>query len=64
MSISLIFEVLLALFKFPTELGAFVRLISKSPEEKRQEILKKVQAESDALDQGGRPVWEDYTGSP
>lgn len=58
MSIALIIQVLLALFRFPTELSAFVRLISKSPEEKRQEILARIQAESDKIDQEGRPSWE------
>lgn len=59
MSVALIFEVLAALFKFPGELSAFIRLISKAPEEKRQEIMKKIEAESQAIDKGGRPVWDE-----
>lgn len=58
MSIALILQVLTALLRFPAELSAFIKLISKSPEEKRQEILKVIQAESDKLDQAGRPSWD------
>lgn len=63
-SLAVILEILLAVLKFPAELSAFVRLISKTPEQKRQEIMKRIQAESDALDKGGRPSWDDYTSSP
>lgn len=58
MSIALVLQVLVALLKFPAELGAFIRLISKSPEEKRQEIMKRIEAESQAIDNGGRPEWD------
>lgn len=58
MSLALILEVLVALLKFPKELSAFIRLISKSPEEKRQEILKTIEAESAAIDAGERPKWD------
>lgn len=58
MSFSLILSVLVALLKFPTELGAFIKLISKTPEEKRQEVMKAIQIESDAIDASGRPSWE------
>jgi hypothetical protein len=59
MSITLILEVLVALLKFPAELGALVKLLSKTPEEKRQEIVLQVDkwlADSAASD---RPKWED-----
>lgn len=58
MSVALILNVIMALLKFPAELGAFIKLVSKSPEEKRQEILKMIQAESDKLDKEGRPSWD------
>lgn len=58
MSLMAILEVLLAILKFPAELSAFVRLISKSPEEKRQEIMVQVNAWMDASASGERPEWE------
>lgn len=57
-SLSVILEVLLALLKFPGELSAFVRLISKSPEEKRQEIMTQVNAWMDDSASKDRPTWE------
>lgn len=58
MSIGVIFEIILGVLKFPGEISAFIRLISKSPEEKRQEILKNIGVESDKLDKEGRPTWD------
>lgn len=57
-SIALILEVLLALLKFPAELGSFVRLISKTPEEKRNEIMKQVDAWMSESQSSDRPKWE------
>ena len=55
---ALILQAIVAVLKFPAELSAFIRLISKSPEEKRQEILKTIEAESAAIDAGERPKWD------
>lgn len=57
-SLALILQAVVAALKFPAELSAFIRLVSKSPEEKRQEILKQIEAESAAIDAGGRPKWD------
>jgi len=59
MSFSLIIGVLNALLRFPAELSAFIRLISKSPEEKRQEIMKRIENESKHIDETGRPIWDE-----
>lgn len=58
MSFAVILEIILGVLKFPSEVSAFIRLISKSPEEKRQEILKNIEAESKKLDETGRPTWD------
>jgi hypothetical protein len=58
MTFAAILEILLAILKFPSELSAFVRLISKSPEEKRSEIMLQVNAWMDASASGERPKWE------
>lgn len=50
-------ELITLVLKFPSAILEVARLFQKTPEEKRQEILKRVMAESDALDKGGRPTW-------
>lgn len=55
MSFAVIFEVLLALLKFPAELSAFVKLISKSPAEKRQAIVADIEAQLQNFEDTGRP---------
>jgi hypothetical protein len=57
MSIGLILQVLLALLKFPKELSAFVRLLEKSPEQKRQEIQAQVSAWMKESAESERPKW-------
>lgn len=56
-TLSLLLSVLIAALKFPTELSAFIKLISASPEEKRQEILTQVNAWMDQSAAGDRPKW-------
>jgi hypothetical protein len=57
MSIGLILQVLLVLLKFPKELSAFVRLLEKSPEQKRQEIQAQVSAWMKESAESERPKW-------
>lgn len=51
-------ELLIAVLKFPGEVRAFVRLLQKAPEEKRQEIMQKIAKEQAAFEQGDRPKWD------
>lgn len=55
MSIGVILEILLAALKFPSEMSAFVKLISKSPAEKRQQIMADVEAQLKGFEDSGRP---------
>lgn len=55
MSIAAIFEIILAVLKFPSEMTAFVKLISKSPDEKRQAIMADIQAQLQGFEDTGRP---------
>ncbi len=55
MSIGIILEVLLALFKFPSELSAFVKLLSKTPEEKHDALMKTISDEAQKFSDTGRP---------
>lgn len=64
MGIAAWLELITLVLKFPSAVLELARLFQKTPEEKRQEILKRIQAESDALDKTGRPSWDDYPSSP
>jgi hypothetical protein len=55
---ALILEAVVAALKFPGELSAFIKLISKSPEEKRTEIMTQVRAWMDESASKDRPTWE------
>lgn len=58
MNIVLIFKAIAAALAFPTELAALIRLLEKTPEEKRQEVSNRIQAELEAVLAGGRPKWD------
>lgn len=55
MSISVILEVILALFKFPDAMASFAKLISKTPDQRRQEIVADIRGELDSFESTGRP---------
>lgn len=57
-TLALILEAVVAALKFPGELSAFIRLVSKSPAEKRQEIMLQVNAWMDESASKDRPTWE------
>ena len=57
-TLALILEALIALWKFPDAMSAFIKLISKAPEEKRQEILVQVNAWMEESASKDRPTWE------
>lgn len=56
MSLAVIFEIILGVLKFPSEVTALVRLLSKSPDEKRQAIMADIQAQSQSFEDTGRPT--------
>lgn len=55
MSIVLILQAIMAVLKFPGEMAAFLRLIEKTPEEKRADIAKQIQAMEAEFEETGRP---------
>lgn len=61
---TLILQAIIAVLKFPEEMGKFIKLVSKSPEEKRQEINHQVDAWLTESATGGpgeeveEPKWE------
>jgi hypothetical protein len=55
MSLAVILEIILGFLKFPSEVSAFIRLISKSPDQKRQEIVSDIQSQLKSFEETGRP---------
>lgn len=57
MSLTQIISLFIAILKAPGEIRALVLLLSKSPEEKRQEIAKKVDSWMKESAESDRPRW-------
>ncbi len=55
MSIALIFQAIIAVLKFPDAMSAFIKLVSKSDDQKRQEITAGVQKQLQDFEDTGRP---------
>lgn len=55
MTIGAILEIILGVLKFPGEVSALIRLLSKSPDEKRQEIMQSMQKQLDDFENTGHP---------
>lgn len=58
MTFGQIIQLFIAILKAPGEIRALVLLLSKSPEEKRQEIAKKVDLWMKESAESERPRWE------
>jgi hypothetical protein len=58
MSLTLIIQAVLAALRFPGEVIALVKLLSKSPAERQQEIMLQVNAWMDESSSSERPHWE------
>jgi hypothetical protein len=54
-----IIQLFIAILKAPAEIRALVLLLSKSPEEKRQEIAKKVNLWMKESAESDRPKWNE-----
>ncbi len=52
-----ILAVIKAALEFPGEVMGLVNLLRKTPEERRQEITKLIEAEADKVAKTGRPSW-------
>lgn len=58
MNLILIVQAIVAALRFPKELAALIRILEKTPEEKRQDISAKIQAQLDSVLSGGRHEWD------
>lgn len=67
-TLTLILQALIAVLKFPAEMSKFIKLVSKSPEEKRAEIVAQVDkwmedsATSDGDGEVEPPKWDGQSG--
>lgn len=58
MSLATIIELIFGLLKFPQEISALIRLLSKTPAEKHDQILKVIMDQQRYMEQTGRPPEE------
>lgn len=57
MSIAELLALITALAKFPSVILEFVKILQKTPEEKHEDLLKKIAEESIKFQETGRPTW-------
>lgn len=57
MGVAEIVALITALFKFPSIILEFVKLLQKTPQEKHEEILKRIADEAKKFEETGRPTW-------
>jgi len=43
---------------FPKEVAQLIKLLQKTPVQKKDEIMKKIQEEAKSLEAEGRPKWD------
>lgn len=55
MSITLIFQAIMAVLNFPAAMSAFIKLLSKTPDEKKADIVTALQAQLQSFEDTGRP---------
>lgn len=59
MSFTAIIALIPQIFKFWDQIVSLIKILQKTPEQKHQEIMEKIQKEADAYAQpGSRPKWE------
>jgi hypothetical protein len=58
-TITLIFQAIIAILKFPDAMAAFIKLVSKTPAEKQADIVTQVNVMITASESSsdGRPTW-------
>lgn len=52
-----IFSIISAVLDFPKTILEFVKMLRKTPQDKHDEILKKMAEEAKKFEQEGRPTW-------
>jgi len=57
MTLATITEIVLGVLKFPETVLKFVKIIQKTPLEKHEALLAKLQEETTKFEETGRPTW-------
>lgn len=57
MGITDIIALITAFFQFPKTILEFVNILKKTPQEKHEDLLKKIAAEAKQFEDTGRPQW-------
>jgi hypothetical protein len=57
MSFGVILEIINGVLKFPDAVLKLVRVLQKTPAEKRDDLLKKMDEEFQKFEDTGRPTW-------
>lgn len=52
-----IIAIVKAVLQFPTTILEFVKLVQKTPQDKHDELLKRLADESKKFEETGRPTW-------
>jgi len=52
-----IIDLIKGVLQFPAAILEFVKLLRKTPEEKHEDLLKKIAEESEKFSDIGRPTW-------
>ncbi len=50
-------EIIKAILQFPSTILEFVRILKKTPQEKHEDLLKKISEEARQFEDTGRPTW-------
>jgi hypothetical protein len=58
MGLAEIVTLIIGVLKFPDTVLEFVKILQKTPEQKHDDLLKKVAAEAQSFEDTGRPTWE------
>jgi hypothetical protein len=58
MGIAEILALITGFFKFFPEIRKLIRVLSKTPEEKRSDVMEKIDADFEHLRKTGRPKWD------
>lgn len=53
-----ILSIIKAVLQFPSTILEFVKLLKKTPQEKHDDLLKRLADESKQLEDTGRPTWD------
>ncbi len=58
LGLTAILEIVKAVLQFPSVILEFVRLLQKTPQEKHEDLLKRIGEESKKFADTGRPTWD------